>query len=75
MTAERKFHGWRIMDGAGGGFIAYRAVLVPGNSGLSNVRCGATMKELFEHLEQEVCSEEQPSPVDRSPGICRVASR
>ncbi|MFC5825199.1 hypothetical protein [Nonomuraea insulae] len=67
MTADRKFSGWRIMDGAGGGYIAYRAVLVPGHSGLSNVRCGATMKELFEHLEQEVRRQEQLSPADESP--------
>lgn len=67
MTADRKLPGWRIMDGAGGGFIAYRTVLVPSHSGLSNIRCGATMKELFEHLEQEARRQEQRSPADESP--------
>ncbi|MEO3886509.1 hypothetical protein [Nonomuraea sp. B5E05] len=50
---ERAFQGWTIMEGAGGGYIAFRAVLVPRDGGLSNVRCGATLAELYEHLEEE----------------------
>ncbi|MEW9549881.1 hypothetical protein [Nonomuraea sp. NPDC050783] len=30
-----------------------RVVLVPAGSGLSNVRCGVTLAELQEHLEEE----------------------
>ncbi|TDE53607.1 hypothetical protein E1295_16465 [Nonomuraea mesophila] len=52
---EKAFPGWTIMEGAGGGYIAFRAVLVPLGRGLSNVRCGATLAELYEHLEQERC--------------------
>ncbi|MFC5825203.1 hypothetical protein [Nonomuraea insulae] len=62
-----KYPGWEIMEGAGGGYIAYRTVLVPGHSRLSNVRCGATMKELFERLEQEVRSEKRRSAAEGSP--------
>ncbi|MDX3100683.1 hypothetical protein [Nonomuraea angiospora] len=53
MTATRGFPGWEIIEGAGGGYIAIRTVLVPEHSALSNVRCGATLPELFEHLEEE----------------------
>ncbi|MGW0802310.1 hypothetical protein [Nonomuraea sp. NPDC002799] len=53
MPAIRQFPGWHIMDGAGGGYIAYRTVLVPEGSRLSNVRCAATLPELYQHLEQE----------------------
>ncbi|MFI7703013.1 hypothetical protein [Nonomuraea sp. NPDC049480] len=53
MTTTRRFPGWDIIDGAGGGYIAIRTVLVPENSGLSNVRCGATLPELYKRLEQE----------------------
>ncbi|MFC5825126.1 hypothetical protein [Nonomuraea insulae] len=57
MTGKgRRFPGWEIMEGAGGGYIAFRTVLVPKESGLSNVRCGATLPELFDHLEQEEAS-------------------
>lgn len=47
------------MEGAGGGYIAYRVVLMPPRSGLSNVRCGATLEELHAHLEQEIRRENQ----------------
>lgn len=53
MTKPRTFPGWEIIDGAGGGYIAIRLVLVPSASGLSNVRCGATLAELHRHLEGE----------------------
>jgi hypothetical protein len=53
VSEQKGWPGWVIHEGAGGGYIAYRAVLVPEGSGLSNVRCGGTRGELFEHLEQE----------------------
>ncbi|MEQ4715660.1 hypothetical protein [Nonomuraea sp. B19D2] len=53
MTAASRFPGWEIIEGAGGGYIAIRTVLAPEHSPLSNVRCGATLPELFEHLEVE----------------------
>ncbi|MEV6032594.1 hypothetical protein AB0L65_15655 [Nonomuraea sp. NPDC052116] len=53
MTAIRRIPGWEIIEGAGGGYIAIRTVQVPEHSALSNVRCGATLPELFEHLEEE----------------------
>ncbi|MEV4108653.1 hypothetical protein [Nonomuraea sp. NPDC049695] len=53
MTATRRFPGWEIIEGAGGGYIAIRAVQMPEHSALSNVRCGATLPELFKHLEEE----------------------
>ncbi|WP_431913759.1 hypothetical protein [Nonomuraea jabiensis] len=53
MTATWRSPGWEIIEGAGGGYIAIRTVLVPGHSALSNVRCGATLPELFAHLEEE----------------------
>ncbi|MEW9556086.1 hypothetical protein [Nonomuraea sp. NPDC050783] len=53
MTTPPRFPGWRIVEGAGGGYIAYRAVPVPARTGLSNVRCGATVPELYERLAQE----------------------
>ncbi|MET7327233.1 hypothetical protein [Nonomuraea sp. NPDC005650] len=62
MTTTKSFPGWEILEGAGGGYIAFRTVLVPDGSGLSNVRCGATMPELFEHLEQELRRRRRPSP-------------
>lgn len=46
------------MDSAGGGYIAYRIVLVSDRSGLSNVRCGATLAELNGHLAQELRREQ-----------------
>ncbi|MGN9843150.1 hypothetical protein ACTMTI_34005 [Nonomuraea sp. H19] len=67
MTTTRKFPGWEIVEGAGGGYIAFRTVLVPAHSGLSNVRCGVTLAQLFQHLEQER-RREQPSPARRLPG-------
>ncbi|MGI5285671.1 hypothetical protein ACQEVF_20365 [Nonomuraea polychroma] len=60
MTTTKSYPGWEIMDGAGGGYIAFRTVLVPDRSGLSNVRCGATLSELFEHLEQETGRQKRP---------------
>lgn len=57
-SKDSRFPGWKIMEGAGGGYIAFRTVLVPIHSGLSNVRCGATLPELFEHLEQELRHQE-----------------
>ncbi|TMR98710.1 hypothetical protein [Nonomuraea basaltis] len=68
MTATRSFPGWDIIDGAGGGYIAIRTVLVPENSGLSNIRCGATLLELYKHLEQEMRRQERPSPTRKLPG-------
>lgn len=65
MTGACGFPGWEIMEGAGGGYIAYRTVLVPVGNGLSNVRCGATMVELFEHLEQELRGEARPHRLQR----------
>ncbi|GAA3254449.1 hypothetical protein GCM10020216_090090 [Nonomuraea helvata] len=62
MTTTKRFPGWEILEGAGGGYIAFRTVLVPDHSGLSNVRCGATMPELFEHLEQEMRHQRRSSP-------------
>ncbi|MEV4548425.1 hypothetical protein [Nonomuraea wenchangensis] len=53
MTKPRTFPGWEIIEGAGGGYIAIRRVLVPSAGGLSNVRCGATLAELHRHLEEE----------------------
>ncbi|MGP3958164.1 hypothetical protein ACTWPT_19330 [Nonomuraea sp. 3N208] len=64
----RKFPGWEIMGGAGGGYIAFRTILVPGQSGLSNVRCGTTLSELFEHLAQEMRRQERSSAARRLPG-------
>ncbi|WP_157548556.1 hypothetical protein [Nonomuraea candida] len=59
MTADDRFPGWEIMAGAGGGYIAYRVILVPHGSGLSNVRCGATLDELHGNLAQELRREQQ----------------
>ncbi|WP_327587482.1 hypothetical protein OHA25_11100 [Nonomuraea sp. NBC_00507] len=68
MTTTKRFPGWEIMEGAGGGYIAFRAILVPGDSGLSNVRCGATLSELFQHLAQEMRRQERPPPRRQLPG-------
>jgi hypothetical protein len=65
------FPGWEILEGAGGGYIAFRIVLVPTGSGLSNVRCGATRRELFENLAQESRLERQPRPASRRPKNAR----
>jgi hypothetical protein len=65
VTGARGFPGWEIMEGAGGGYIAYRTLLVPLGSGLSNVRCGAILPELYEHLEQELRGEARPAPRPR----------
>ncbi|MGP3912831.1 hypothetical protein [Nonomuraea sp. 10N515B] len=68
VTAARRFPGWDIVDGAGGGYIAVRKVPVPETSGLSNVRCGATLPELYEHLEEEMHRQERESPARKLPG-------
>ncbi|MGN9844817.1 hypothetical protein ACTMTI_42475 [Nonomuraea sp. H19] len=68
MTTTERFPGWEIMEGSGGGYIAFRTVLVPGRSGLSNVRCGATLEELFKHLEQEIRGQGRRPPAGRLPG-------
>ncbi|MER6575137.1 hypothetical protein [Nonomuraea sp. NPDC001023] len=47
-----RFPGWRIID-VTGGWVAFRVPLVSGDSGLSNVRCGATMAELAGNLQTE----------------------
>ncbi|GGT31520.1 hypothetical protein ACFFV7_47920 [Nonomuraea spiralis] len=47
-----RFPGWQITDMAGG-WVAIRAILVPSDSGLSNVRCGATPAELAGNLQAE----------------------
>lgn len=47
------FPGWDILDGAGGGWYAIRTVLLPRQSRLSNVRCGANLDELRRNLESE----------------------
>ncbi|MEV0619787.1 hypothetical protein AB0I81_41160 [Nonomuraea sp. NPDC050404] len=60
-----EFPGWVITAGAGGGYIAYRTVLVPRRSGLSNVRCGATLEELYEHLHQELRGQNRHTPASR----------
>ncbi len=64
MTTPRTFPGWEIIDGAGGGYIAIRRVLVPSAGGLSNVRCGATLAELHRHLEEETrrCARQAVAP-------------
>ncbi|WP_157548321.1 hypothetical protein [Nonomuraea candida] len=59
VAMTRRFPGWVILDGAGGGYIAYRTEPVSGRSGLSNVRCGADLAELYEHLEQEMRGQER----------------
>ncbi|NBE94314.1 MULTISPECIES: hypothetical protein [unclassified Nonomuraea] len=51
---DGRLPGWKIMEGAGGGYIAFRTALVRTDNGLSNVRCGATLTELYEHLQQEI---------------------
>lgn len=47
-----RFPGWQIIDMADG-WVAIRANLVPSDSGLSNVRCGATLEELAGNLQAE----------------------
>lgn len=74
MTGGRAFPGWEILEGAGGGYIAFRTVLVSTKSGLSNVRCGATRRELFEHLEQETRLERQPRQASRPTKEARNAA-
>ncbi|MFI9839822.1 hypothetical protein ACIHFD_22505 [Nonomuraea sp. NPDC051941] len=66
MTATRGFPGWEIIEGAGGGYIAIRTVQVPEHSALSNVRCGATLPELFEHLEEETRRRANSNARDRA---------
>ncbi|MGW4409178.1 hypothetical protein ACWEJ6_34465 [Nonomuraea sp. NPDC004702] len=44
--------GWHIHD-VTGGWVAVRRSPVPRGSVLSNVRCGATLDELAEHLAEE----------------------
>ena len=55
------FPGWDISDAAGGGWYAVRIAKVSVHSGLSNVRCGATLDELRKHLELE--ARRAPGPV------------
>ncbi|MFG1704979.1 hypothetical protein ACFLIM_17465 [Nonomuraea sp. M3C6] len=62
VTVARRFPGWEIMEGAGGGYIAFRTALVPEGSGFSNVRCGATLPELFKNLEQEMRGPKRQAP-------------
>jgi hypothetical protein len=50
---RRRFPGWDIIEGSGGGYIAVRVVPVSKSSGLSNVRCGADLPELYKHLAEE----------------------
>ncbi|MEU8140925.1 hypothetical protein [Nonomuraea sp. NPDC048901] len=47
-----RFPGWQII-GMADGWVAIRANLVPRDSGLSNVRCGATLEELTGNLQAE----------------------
>jgi hypothetical protein len=54
------FPGWVILDAAGGGWYAIRTVLVPRHRGLSNVRCGASLDELYRHLESETRRSDRP---------------
>lgn len=55
------FPGWEISDAAGGGWYAVRIATVPAHSGLSNVRCGATLDELRKHLELEAQRAPRPA--------------
>jgi hypothetical protein len=55
------FPGWQITDMAGG-WVAIRANLAPSDSGLSNVRCGVTLKELAENLQAEGRLQKSRSP-------------
>ncbi len=57
------FPGWEIQDAAGGGWYAVGIVPVPTHNGLSNVRCGGTLDELYKHLEAESRSQATPRPV------------
>ncbi|GAA3199651.1 hypothetical protein GCM10010486_81880 [Nonomuraea roseoviolacea subsp. carminata] len=56
-----RFPGWHITDMAGG-WVAYRVTLVPSGSGLSNVRCGATLRELAGNLQAEIRLQKSRSP-------------
>lgn len=60
------YPGWHIQDvaGPGDGWCAIRIILVPTNTGLSNVRCGADLDELRRHLEAETRGQSR----GRSPG-------
>ncbi|MFI7109215.1 hypothetical protein ACIBK9_23095 [Nonomuraea sp. NPDC050227] len=56
-----RFPGWRIID-VTGGWVAFRVPLVSRDSGLSNVRCGATLAELVGNLQAESSLHESRSP-------------
>ncbi|YCK41467.1 hypothetical protein ACNF49_47680 [Actinomadura sp. ATCC 39365] len=56
-----RFPGWRIID-VTGGWVAFRVPLVSRDSGLSNVRCGATLAELAGNLQAESRLHESRSP-------------
>jgi hypothetical protein len=55
-----RFPGWHITD-ISGGWVAYRVTFVPRGSGLSNVRCGATLEELAGNLQAEIRLQESSS--------------
>lgn len=56
-----RFPGWRIID-VTGGWVAFRVPLVSRDSGLSNVRCGATLAELAGNLQAESRLQRPRSP-------------
>lgn len=56
-----RFPGWQIIDMAGG-WIAVRANLVGADSGLANVRWGATLEELAKNLQAERRFQKSRSP-------------
>lgn len=56
-----RFPGWQITDMAGG-WVAIRTHLVRSDSGLANVRCGATLEELARNLQAECRLQNSHSP-------------